>query len=153
MITVVLINDLDEKNIPALKQFQQWVDKTLSAIPEKIPQDVTEICISIVDSKTSAELNEAYRQKKGPTNILSFAYDPIPGIPADSLGDLVICAALVESEALAQHKQSIAHWAHLTVHGVLHLLGYDHIVEDDAIAMESLEILVLQKLGFENPYE
>ncbi len=153
MITVVLIDDVRDENAPVLKQFQHWVDETLAVVSEKVPGSCTEVCISIIDPDTSAELNQTYRQKSGPTNVLSFTYDPIPGVQPESLGDLAICAELVESEALAQHKKSAAHWAHLTVHGVLHLLGYDHIAEDEAVMMESLEIQILQKLGFENPYE
>ncbi len=153
MITVVLIDDVQDENTPALKQFQRWVDETLTTVSEKVPGSCVDVCITIVDTETSAQLNQTYRHKSGPTNVLSFTYDPIPGIPAESLGDLAICAEIVESEALAQHKKSSAHWAHLTVHGVLHLLGYDHIAEDEAVAMESLEIQILQKLGFENPYE
>ncbi len=153
MITVVLIDDVRDENAPVLKQFQHWVDEALAAVPEKVSSSCIEICISIVDPKTSAQLNQTYRQKSGPTNVLSFTYDPIPGVPQESLGDLAICAALVESEALAQQKKSSAHWAHLTVHGLLHLLGYAHIAEDEAAARESLEIQILQKLGFENPYE
>lgn len=153
MISVVLIDDVKDENAPALKQFQHWVDETIAAAAEKVPPSCVEVCISIVDPETSAELNETYRQKSGPTNVLSFTYDPIPGIPTESLGDLAICAELVKSESLAQHKQFAAHWAHLTVHGVLHLLGYDHVNDDEATVMESLEIQILKKLGFENPYE
>lgn len=153
MITVVLIDNVQDENTPVLKQFQHWVDETLASVPEKIPTGCSEICISIVDPETSAQLNQTYRQKSGPTNVLSFTYDPMPGIPPESLGDLAICAELVESEALTQNKKSSAHWAHLTAHGVLHLLGYDHVAEEEAIAMESLEIQILQKVGFENPYE
>lgn len=153
MITVVLIDDVQDENAPVLKQFQHWVDEALAVVSEKVPDSCIEVCISIVDPQTSADLNQTYRQKSGPTNVLSFTYEPIPGVQPESLGDLAICAELVESESLAQHKKSSAHWAHLTVHGVLHLLGYDHIEEDEAVVMESLEIQILQKLGFENPYE
>lgn len=153
MITVVLIDDVRDKNTPTLEQFQNWVDETLAVISEKVPSHCIEICISIIDPKTSAKLNETYRHKSGPTNVLSFAYNPIPGVQQKSLGDLAICAELVEFEALTQNKKPIAHWAHLTVHGVLHLLEYNHIAEDEAVTMETLEIQILQKLGFENPYE
>lgn len=153
MITVVLIDNTQDKNTPTLKQFQHWVDETLAATPKEIPGDCTEICISVVDPETSAELNQTYRKKTGPTNVLSFTYDTAPGIAQESLGDLVICAELVKSEAQAQHKKSIAHWAHLTVHGILHLLKYDHINDDEAIEMETLEIQILKQLNFENPYE
>lgn len=153
MITVVLINDLIEDRSPALADFQKWVNQVIEMLPEKIPASCFEVSISIVDPETSAQLNETYRHKKGPTNVLSFVYEATPGIEQESLGDLVICADLVESEALNQHKLPVAHWAHLTVHGILHLLGYDHIVETEAETMESLEVQILQTLGFNNPYE
>jgi probable rRNA maturation factor len=153
MITVVLINDADSQNIPASNQFQQWVDAVTTTMSNEIPTNCHEICISIIDQETSADLNETYRQKSGPTNVLSFSYEPTPGVEQDSLGDLAICAEIVESEASTQQKNMTAHWAHLTVHGMLHLLGYDHIAENEAVIMETLETRILQKLGFENPYE
>ena len=100
-----------------------------------------------------AELNRMYRQKEGPTNVLSFSCDVPEGVPCQILGDLVICAPVVEREALEQNKSLEAHWAHLVVHGILHLLGFDHMEDTAAEEMEALEIKILQDLGYTNPYE
>jgi probable rRNA maturation factor len=108
--------------------------------------------IRLVSKKEMTELNGTYRHKKGPTNILSFPFDPPPKILSSFLGDLVICAALVNQEAKQQKKPRLAHWAHLVIHGCLHLIGYDHIRYKDAIKMEKLEIQLLEDLGYENPY-
>jgi len=112
--------------------------------------------IRIVDEKESAELNQQYRHKQGPTNVLSFPFDWPEGLAesgeATLLGDLVICAPVVEREALEQHKQLADHWAHMIIHGLLHLRGYDHIEEQEAEAMETKEIAILHKLHIENPY-
>ena len=153
MITVILLNDSDFKSIPTLEEFQTWVDCVVKTIPEKIPENCGEICISMIDKESSTALNETYREKKGPTNVLSFNYDAMPGVPQNSLGDLAICAEVVKEEALAQHKTIESHFAHLTIHGVLHLLGYDHIFDADATMMEALEIKILEKLQFDNPYQ
>ena len=112
----------------------------------------TEIVVRIVDEQESAELNEQYRHKQGPTNILSFPVEVPEGIELNLLGDLVICAPVVEKEALEQNKILAHHWAHIIVHGVLHLLGYDHIDDDEAEQMESKEIAILNKLNINNPY-
>ena len=106
----------------------------------------------IVDEQESAELNEQYRHKSGPTNILSFPVDLPEGIELNLLGDLVICAPVLEKEALEQEKLLAHHWAHIIVHGVLHLLGYDHIDETQAELMENKEIAILNKLNINNPY-
>ncbi|MEY3182850.1 MAG: hypothetical protein RLZ35_835 [Pseudomonadota bacterium] len=121
-----------------------------AALPAHITQ--AEVTLKIVDIEEGALLNQQYRNKSGPTNVLSFPYH-MPGQTKDLLlGDLVICAALVVNEALAQHKAIKAHWAHLVVHGALHLLGYDHIKKEEAEIMEGLEINILEKLGFPSPY-
>jgi probable rRNA maturation factor len=104
----------------------------------------------------SQELNHQYRGKNKPTNVLSFPFE-IPehlpeGVEIELLGDLIICAPVVEREAQEQNKALLAHWAHMTLHGCLHLLGYDHIEDKEAEEMESLEIEILQKMGFPNPY-
>jgi len=134
-------------DLPSEQQLQLWIDTAL----EEISRD-TEIVIRLVDEQESQALNEQYRHKQGPTNILSFPADLPEGIELDLLGDLVICAPVVAKEALAQHKTSLAHWAHIVIHGVLHLLGYDHIDDDDAELMESKEIALLKKLNIDNPY-
>lgn len=117
-----------------------------------------EVVIRLVDETESAELNETYRQKSGPTNVLSFPFESPDGLPKDALpddflGDLVICAPVVLNEAVQQDKKALEHWAHMVVHGCLHLQGYDHINADDAEVMEALEIKLLNSIGISNPYE
>ncbi len=113
-----------------------------------------EIGIRVVGRAESRRLNARYRGKDQPTNVLSFPAAPLPTIrgAAQPLGDLVICAHVVRTEAIAQGKPLRAHWAHLVVHGVLHLIGYDHEHEPDARRMERREVAVLRALGFVNPY-
>ncbi len=132
---------------PDAKQIQNWVDAAL----EGYSQD-TEIVIRIVDVHESAKLNKQYRHKPGPTNILSFPVEIPEGISLSLLGDLVICAPVLEREALEQGKALSHHWAHIIIHGVLHLLGYDHIEDDEAEIMENKEIEILHKLNISNPY-
>lgn len=133
---------------PTEQQFQQWVDTVLT------DQTVdSEIVIRLVDNAEIAELNHQYRQKTGPTNILSFPFEAPEGIEMDLLGDLVISAPLIAEEASQQGKALLDHWAHITVHGVLHLLGYDHMEDDEAEQMEALEIKILSKLNIANPYQ
>ena len=113
----------------------------------------TEMTVRIVDEDESAQLNRSYRHKTGPTNVLSFPFENPPGVSLPLLGDVVICAPVVEREADEQHKPPQAHWAHMVVHGTLHLQGYDHIDAEDAEQMENLEIDILEQLGFSNPYQ
>lgn len=134
---------------PELEQFQQWVDAALALFEDGAD---CELVIRLVDDEESAQLNQQYRQKSGPTNILSFPFEAPAGMDMDLLGDLVICAPLIALEAAQQNKLPEHHWAHITIHGVLHLLGYDHIEDQDAEQMEALEIEVLSKLGVANPY-
>ncbi len=146
-ITLDLQNACTNSNIPTLAQFQQWVNASL------LPQyDNTELTIRLVDIDESQQLNAQYRDKNKPTNVLSFPFEAPKGIELNLLGDLVICADIVETEAQQQTKAINAHWAHMVVHGCLHLLGYDHINDLDAEQMEALEIDILTKLGFNNPY-
>jgi probable rRNA maturation factor len=132
---------------PSEQQFQLWVDTVL----QEDDQD-SEIVIRLVDDQESAELNQQYRHKQGPTNILSFPFEAPDGFDTDLLGDLVICAPLISLEAQQQNKQLFDHWAHITIHGVLHLLGYDHIDDAEAEEMEALEIKILSRLNINNPY-
>jgi len=134
--------------VPNNDQFQQWVEAALHNVPEDC-----ELSIRLVDVEESAELNSTYRGKTGPTNVLSFPFDsPVPMEPR-LLGDLVICTPIVEKEAAEQGKNLHHHWAHLVVHGCLHLLGYDHIEDDEAEIMEELEQKILQTLNIDNPYQ
>lgn len=115
-------------------------------------RETGEATVRIVGEQESAHLNETYRHKQGPTNVLSFPFEAPPGVPVSLIGDLVICAPVVEREAHEQGKQIKAHWAHMVVHGGLHLLGYDHQTDQEAAEMESLEVRLLGELGFNNPY-
>lgn len=134
---------------PDPQQLQLWVDTALDGINKD-----TEIVIRIVDEQESAELNGCYRHKQGPTNILSFPFEmpDIDGFESNLLGDLVVCAPVLAHEAAQQGKNLTDHWAHIIIHGVLHLLGYDHIGDSDAEEMENLEIAILNKLTIPNPY-
>ena len=114
-----------------------------------------ELTLRIVDEDESAALNSKYRGKRGPTNVLSFSADRIPGAAGPELlplGDLVICAAVVQREAREQGKPAPAHWAHMVVHGVLHLQGHDHETSAEAAVMEARERELLAALGFPDPY-
>lgn len=133
---------------PDEDSMQRWVDAAL-----RNERDTAELSVRIVDEQESAMLNQQYRGKTGPTNVLSFPFDAVTPEPLPILGDLVICAPVVIREAQQQNKTSEAHWAHMTVHGVLHLLGYDHVGETDADVMETLETNIMRALDFPAPYE
>ena len=127
-------------NLPTKAQFKKWAKAALRVD--------TEVTIRIVDEAEGRALNSTYRGKDYATNVLTFPLTETPHL----MGDIVICAPVVVVEAAAQNKSLVAHYAHLTVHGVLHLHGYDHETEPQAELMESLEITILQKLGYANPY-
>ena len=112
----------------------------------------SELTVRVVDEAEAASLNEQFRRGSGPTNVLAFSHDnEVPGAKS-SLGDLVICAPVLEREAADQGKTLEAHWAHISIHGTLHLLGYDHETEEDARVMEARERELLGALGFDDPY-
>ena len=134
-------------NLPTEAQIQQWLNAAVSPF-----QPVAEVTVRIVDEVESQQLNFDYREKDKPTNVLSFPFQCPPGIELPLLGDLVICAGVVAQEAAEQNKSLDAHWAHMVVHGSLHLLGFDHINDDDASEMEAEEIQILAELGFADPY-
>ena len=132
--------------IPSEQAFQTWIAAAcLSELPD------LEQTIRIVDEVECAELNLQYRGKHGPTNVLSFPGDS-EHLDYQYLGDLVLCAPVVEREAKEQGKETEAHWAHLVVHGMLHLQGFDHLDDAEAAEMEALEIKILSTLGYGNPY-
>jgi probable rRNA maturation factor len=116
-------------------------------------RDNSELNLRIVDELESADFNQQYRGKTGATNVLSFPFDAVTPEPLTILGDLVVCAPVVNREASEQQKTTEAHWAHIIVHGVLHLLGYDHIDDKDAEQMEGLETAIMLELNFPAPYE
>jgi probable rRNA maturation factor len=138
----------ESPNQPTDTQLELWVNAALVKL-----EDDLELTIRIVDETESTQLNETYRHKQGATNILSFPFEVPDEVELNLLGDLVICASVLEREAIEQNKPLHHHWAHIVIHGVLHLLGYDHIDETDAEEMEAKEIELLQTLSIPNPYE
>ena len=138
---IIAIQDMVHKK-PVLKKTQCL--KWLLPIVDKN----AEITIRIVDNDESINLNNIYRKKKYPTNVLSFLVDD----EVHLIGDIVLCAPVIEKEALEQSKKIEAHYAHLIIHGALHLYGYDHENNKDADIMEAKEIKILTKLGYKNPY-
>jgi probable rRNA maturation factor len=138
----------ESPNQPSDTQLELWVNTVLTNIGDDF-----ELTIRIVDEMESAQLNETYRHKKGATNILSFPFEVPEGMELNLLGDLVVCAPVLEREAQEQNKSLHNHWAHIVIHGTLHLLGYDHIEDEEAQEMEAKEIELLQTLSIPNPYE
>lgn len=137
----------DATGLPEEVQFQTWLNAVISQFQEE-----AEVTVRLVDIAESNELNLTYRGKDKPTNVLSFPFEAPPGIELPLLGDLVICRQVVEQEAVEQEKPLEAHWAHMVIHGSLHLLGYDHIEDDEAEEMEALETEIMLALGYADPY-
>ena len=143
----------DALELPSVNDFQRWA---LAALQQAGFQGAAEITVRVVDANESQTLNRDYRDKDKPTNVLSFPNE-LPDflrkeLAVLPLGDLVICAPVIVQEAAQFGKRESDHWAHLTIHGVLHLLGYDHIEDAEADAMESLEVTILRTLGITDPY-
>ncbi|MDO6514785.1 MULTISPECIES: rRNA maturation RNase YbeY [unclassified Neptuniibacter] len=136
-----------EGTLPSEAQFNKWAEAALST---QIKEG--ELCIRIVSPEESQTLNNTYRGKDKPTNVLSFPFEVPEGIPLQLLGDLVICADVVEKEAHEQNKAPFDHWAHMVVHGCLHLIGFDHINDAEAEEMESLEKKILASIDIADPY-
>jgi probable rRNA maturation factor len=140
---------LDFPDLPSETELRRWAEATLAGADYQ--RDI-ELVIRIVSETESAILNETYRHKQGPTNVLAFPFEAPAGIAVKLLGDVVICAPLVVCEALSQGKAISAHWAHMVSHGILHLLGYGHQDEGQTEQMEALEVNILNGLGYPNPY-
>ena len=136
--------------IPAPASFRHWVSAALAGARRR---RAAELSVRIVGTREGRSLNRTYRGKDYATNVLSFPADLPPGLRLPLLGDIAICAPVVRREAAEQDKPVAHHWAHLTVHGVLHLLGYDHIEEAQAQRMEALETRILKGLGIADPYQ
>lgn len=138
-------------DLPDAEQLRRWLSLTLHGYRKRV-----ELSVRLVDRDESRSLNEAYRGRPRPTNVLSFPFDLPEGVEdealCDLLGDLVICAPVVRDEAAEQGKAETHHWAHMVIHGTLHLLGFDHIDEADAEIMETLERRILAELGIPDPY-
>lgn len=147
MTVIVDVQKACSGTVPSSTELQLWAESALKNIDEDC-----ELSIRLVEEAESAELNETYRAKSGPTNVLSFPFEAPIEISPRLLGDLVICAAVVEREATVQNKQLKDHWAHMVVHGCLHLLGYDHIEDEEAQEMEDLEKIILDSLEIDDPY-
>jgi probable rRNA maturation factor len=133
--------------LPQETDFKRWIEAALQDHKES-----AEVVVRVVDEQESADLNQTYRGKTGPTNVLSFPFEAPAQIDMDLLGDLVICAPVIEREAVEQHKTLESHWAHMAVHGTLHLLGYDHLTDEQALEMELLETTILTGMGYQAPY-
>ena len=160
MIELELQNPYDFDTIPQFDDLEKWSNAALQIA--KADQAVS-LVIRFVNEEEGIDLNYTYREKNVATNVLSFPYE-VPDYAVDipelqdeysqqHLGDLVLCEKVVRAEAKVQNKTLEQHWAHLIIHGVLHLQGYDHINDDEAATMESLEIKILESLGFSNPYD
>lgn len=157
---VVLSNEEEMLGIPSVADMITWAQAAFNAAGYNKDCALT---ARFVDNDEIQELNRTYRHKDSPTNILSFPYEQDENLPeellaeeaadGEYLGDLVIAMAVVRKEAHEQEKTLTEHCAHLIIHGCLHLLGYDHITDEEAQEMESLEIKVLEELGYPNPYE
>ena len=132
--------------VPGAARLRRWAQAALG-------ERGGELTVRVVDEAEMAALNRRYRGREGPTNVLSFPFEAPPGVPSRLLGDVVVCAAVVAREAQVQGKDPAAHWAHMVVHGVLHLVGYDHVTEAQAREMEALEAAVLNGLGIPDPYQ
>jgi probable rRNA maturation factor len=137
----------DLPDLPDQSQLKLWAETALKDLRKN-----AELTIRIVDKDEGTQLNEQWRKSQGPTNVLSFSHEGEAEIAPDLLGDIVICAPVVAKEAKEQNKDIDAHWAHMVIHGVLHLNGFDHIKPEDADTMENLEIKILEELNYNNPY-
>lgn len=136
------------RGLPRKPAIARWARAALRGVRRKR----VALGVRLVGRRESARLNAVYRGKRGPTNVLSFSFEAPPGAKSDLLGDLVICADVVRREARALRRPEAAHWAHMVVHGIMHLRGYDHENDKDAARMERREARTLQALGYPNPY-
>ena len=143
------IQSASSEPVPDEEDIRRWIGAALAGLTQ---QDKTEISVRLVDTEEMTSLNETYRGKTGPTNVLTFPANLPRELALPLLGDIVICAPVVRAEAAEQGKSLSAHWAHMTIHGTLHLLGYDHIAEEQAATMETLESTILTGMDYSCPY-
>ncbi len=157
---------VSSESLPEKEKIESWIrqslvteqaESNLDSGIENVCKDEYELTIRIVAKDEIQSLNQTFRHKDKPTNVLSFPFEAPPDLPVEMqiplLGDLIICHDVVVEEAMQQRKKIAAHWAHMVVHGVLHLKGYDHINDDEAEIMEALEIKILKSFHISNPYE
>jgi len=148
-LSVFVRNQTSRRGVPLTRSFARWI----AAVPElRRRKRPAEVNILVVGEDEGRAFNLQYRGRDYATNVLSFPYEPLPRERTGLLGDLVICAPVVAREAAAQGKPPRHHWAHMTLHGVLHLLGHDHEDDADAERMEALERRILASLGIPDPY-
>lgn len=140
----------DKSDLPTEIQLHQWALLALETAGFK--ERSAEVTIRIVDETEIVQLNSEFRHKNKPTNVLSFPFEQPIGMTLPLLGDIVICKQVMQNESVEQDKALFDHWAHLIVHGTLHLLGFDHIDEAEAQEMEALEVQILNNLGIDDPY-
>lgn len=134
--------------LPARSTIRRWAQAALKGLPRRRAA----LGVRLVGTAESTSLNARFRHRRHPTNVLSFPFEAPPGVRSENLGDLIICAPVVRREARRQNKPVRAHWAHMVVHGILHLRGYDHQNRQDATVMEQMETRILRELGYANPY-
>ena len=146
-IELSISDDVNEAALPSDESFQLWAQSSY------LGDDEVVLSLQVVASDEMQTLNKNYRGKDKPTNVLSFPMELPDMVGINILGDLAFCDEVIESEAKQQGKSSLAHWAHMVVHGMLHLQAYDHIEDDEAEAMEAKEIEIMKQLGFDNPYK
>ena len=149
MNVTVDIQTASAEPVPDEEDIRGWVR---AALHGRMTSEEAEVSVRLVDEAEMTALNQTYRDKTGSTNVLSFPTDLPAGVDTPLLGDIVICAPVVRREAAEQGKTEESHWAHMTVHGSLHLLGYDHVRDEDAATMEALETQILQQLNYDCPY-
>jgi len=138
----------NDSNLPDAQTIHGWVGAALEG-----RRADAELTVRIVDDKEGAALNSRWRGGSGPTNVLSFPFEQPPGLELNLLGDIVVCAPVAQREAVERGIPAQAHWAHLVVHGVLHLLGFDHMQTQEAEEMEQQEVNILGMLGYPDPYK
>lgn len=151
----------ESNSSPSESEIVGWSEKVFACLQQSkigaLPSGSVEFTIRIVDSEEMQDLNREYRGKDKPTNVLSFPFDnefefEEMGLEYEILGDIIICTDVVNCEAKEQNKTASFHWAHMVTHGILHLLGYDHIEDKEALEMEGIEVEILASMGFPNPY-
>lgn len=144
----------DDPDVPDSGEIETWIARAVAGSGKAVAND-TELSVRLVDTEEIRALNRDYRHKDSATNVLSFPAGMIEGLPADAarvLGDIVVCATIVNEEAAQQMKAVADHWAHMLIHGTLHLLGYDHETDGEALEMERLETRILTENGLADPY-
>jgi probable rRNA maturation factor len=146
-----VLRDSSDRQDPSDKELTHWAITTVSFF--EIQNSEQEFTIRIVDKAESARINKLFRDKNSATNVLAFPFCATTPHPMGILGDLLMCAPIIREEAEVQGKEITAHWAHTLVHGLLHLLGFDHKTDSEAKDMEALETTIMLKLGFPPPYE